>query len=161
MSSPRVVVELRVRWPDCDPAGIVHFANYLTYFEIGCMDYLRHRGVDWPALYAHYGFQGFPRVEAHARYHAMGRFDDPLAVHARVADVARKVVTFRCAVYRQTDGVLLADGHLKAVFVGAAGRAETVPPALAAWLRGGPPPPEAVLTDAAGQPAGTPEGGAR
>lgn len=146
MTGRRVVVELRVRWPDCDPAGIVHFANFLTYFELGCMDYLRHRGVDWPALYAHYGFQGFPRVEAHARYRAMARFDDRLAVHAWVSEVARKVVTFHCAVYRQGDSLLLAEGHLKAAFLGVERHALPVPAELAAWLLGGPPPPAAILT---------------
>ena len=146
MSYPRAVVEFRVRWPDCDPAGIVHFANFFTYFELGCMDYIRHRGLDWAALYAQFGFKGFPRVEAHARYRAMARHDDRLASHAWVSEVTRKVVTFHCEVHRPSDGTLIAEGHLKAAFVGPNGRAMEVPPALAAWLRGGPPPPGAVLT---------------
>ena len=33
MSSEHMV-ELRVRYDECDPMGFVHHANYMNYFEI-------------------------------------------------------------------------------------------------------------------------------
>ena len=129
------VSELRVRWPECDPAGIVYFANYLMYFELGTMEYLRARGASWGALRHRYGFVGAPRVEALARYRASARYDDLLAVHAQVSDVARKIITFGAQVFRQPDQQLLAEGHIKIALTDAEGRAGVLPPALVAWLQ--------------------------
>ena len=130
------VTELRVRWSECDPARIVYFPHYLTYFELGSMDYLRTRGGGWGAICERYGYVSFPRVEAFARYKASARYDDLLAVHTRVRDVARKVVTFEHRLYRQADGLLLTEGHIKAAPTDAQGRAAVIPPELAAWFLG-------------------------
>jgi acyl-CoA thioester hydrolase len=138
LSGSTQVTEIRVRWNECDPAGIVYFPNYFTYFELGSMDFLRARREEWQALRERFGFASFPRVEATARYRVSARFDDILAVHTRVRDVARKVVTFEFQLYRQHDGVLLAEGHVKAAFVDAERRAMVIPPVVAAWLLGQP-----------------------
>jgi len=129
------VTELRVRWHECDPAGIVYFANYLTYFELGTFEYLRSRGANWGLIRERYGFQSVPRVEAHARFKASARYDDIIAVHTRVGDVSRKVITFESQVYRQADERLLAEGHIKVALTTAEGRAGALPPELVAWLR--------------------------
>lgn len=142
MSGRTHVTEVRVRWNECDPAGIVYFPNYFTYFELGSMDYLRSRREEWQALRRRFGFASFPRVEATARYRVSARFDDLLEVHTRVGDVARKVVTFQFQLFRQADGVLLAEGHVKAALTSADGRAMIIPPAVAAWFRGEPLPAE-------------------
>ena len=129
------VSELRVRWPECDPAGIVYFANYLMYFELGTMEYLRARGASWGALRHRYGFVGAPRVEALARYRASARYDDLLAVHTRVTDVTRKIITFGAQVLRRADDRALAEGHIKIALTDAEGRAGVLPSALVAWLQ--------------------------
>jgi acyl-CoA thioester hydrolase len=130
------VTELRVRWTECDPAGIVYFAHYLTYFELGTFEYLRGRGASWGVIRERYGFASVPRVEAHARFKASARYDDAIAVHTRVGDVSRKVITFESQVYRQADSALLAEGHIKVVLTTAEGRAATLPPDLVTWLHG-------------------------
>ena len=133
-AAPHVTL-LRVRWPECDPAGIVYFANYLTYFELGTFEYLRSRGTNWSAVRQRYGFASVPRVEAHARFKASARYDDVLAVHTRVGELTRKVITFESQVYRESDGRLLAEGHIKVALTNAEGRAGTLPPELVAWLQ--------------------------
>jgi acyl-CoA thioester hydrolase len=144
------VTELRVRWTECDPAGIVYFAHYLTYFELGTFEYLRSRGANWGVIRDRYGFQSVPRVEAHARFKASARYDDAIAVHTRIGDVSRKVITFESRVYRQADNLLLAEGHIKVVLTTADGRAGTLPPALVAWLRSDQPFDATALGDAGG-----------
>jgi acyl-CoA thioester hydrolase len=134
-SAPHITA-LRVRWSECDPARIVYFAHYLTYFELGTFEYLRSRGANWAAIRERYGFASVPRVEAHARFKASARYDDLLAVHTRVGEISRKVITFESQVYRQSDGRLLAEGHIRVVLTGPDGRAGTLPAALVAWLRG-------------------------
>jgi acyl-CoA thioester hydrolase len=137
------VTELRVRWPECDPAGIVYFANYLMYFELGTIEYLRARQASWGALRHRYGFVSAPRVEAHAQYRASARYDDLLAVHVQVADVAPKIITFGARIYLQPDERLIAEGHIKIALTGRDGRAAVLPPELVAWLHGDEPLPPA------------------
>jgi acyl-CoA thioester hydrolase len=136
------VHEIRVRWPECDPAGIVYFANYLMYFEMGTLEYLRARGASWGAIRHHYGFVGAPRVEATARYRASARYDDLIAVHTRIADVAAKIVTFGCEVRLPAKDQLLTEGHIKIALTGADGRAAVLPPEFVTWLQGDAPFPQ-------------------
>ena len=81
---PDFVHELRVRYGECDPQGIVFNPNYLAYFdhtvtelwratEIGSWDAMVERGVDVVV------------GEANLRFRAPARFDDVIAVHARIA----------------------------------------------------------------------------
>ena len=154
MSGPWHLTEVRVRWNECDPAGIVYFPNYFTYFELGSMDYLRARGAEWQALRRQLGFASFPRVEASARYRASARFDDRLMVHTRVREVARKVITFEFRLHRQPDGALMAEGQVKAAFTNAEGRAMVIPPTVVAWFLGQP-----LGADAMGDTGSAADGG--
>jgi len=130
------VTEIRVRWSECDPAGIVYFPHYFTYFELGCWDYVRSRNASWRALAARFGVVSFPRVEAAARYRASARHEDVVAVYTHVSHVARKVITFEFRIYRQVDGVLLTEGHMKIAPTNAQRRAAVISPAFADWLLG-------------------------
>ena len=38
---------VRVRYAETDKMGIVYYANYFIYFEIGRVEYLRQRGLDF------------------------------------------------------------------------------------------------------------------
>ena len=138
------VAELRVRWTECDPAGIVYFAHYLTYFELGTFEYMRSRGANWGVIRERYGFQSVPRVEAHARFKASARYDDLIEVHTRIGEISRKVITFDSQVYRQADHRLLAEGHIKVVLTAADGRAAALPPDLVTWLQSDAPFPPAT-----------------
>jgi acyl-CoA thioester hydrolase len=137
------VAELRVRWTECDPAGIVYFAHYLTYFELGTFEYMRSRGANWGVIRERYGFQSVPRVEAHARFKASARYDDLIEVHTRIGEISRKVITFESQVYRQADSRLLAEGHIKVALTAADGRAAALPPDLVTWLQSDAPFPPA------------------
>src|SRR5579859_1715980 len=97
---------LRVRFCDTDLMGIVHHANYLSYFEMGRVDWLRRRGV----TYAEWTERGFhlPVIEASVRYRAPARFDDDLVVESRLVDLRAASLRFD---YRLTRGEqLLAEG---------------------------------------------------
>ncbi len=43
-------IEIRVRYQETDAQGIVHHANYLSYFEIGRIEMLRAGGASYKAL---------------------------------------------------------------------------------------------------------------
>ena len=37
------VTQIRVRYKDTDTMSVVYYGNYLTYFEVGRVEYLRER----------------------------------------------------------------------------------------------------------------------
>ena len=113
---PDFVHELRVRYGECDPQGIVFNANYLSYFDITVTELWRATELgSWQAMVE----RGLDVVvgEANLRFRAPARFDDLIAVHARFASSAPPA---RRSSWRSTrDGELLIEGWLRQVFVDA------------------------------------------
>jgi len=63
--------------------GVVYHANYLVWFEVGRVELMRQRGLDYSRLEAEEGC-GIAVVEATVRYKAPARYDDELIVETRV-----------------------------------------------------------------------------
>ena len=57
---------VRVRYAETDKMGVVYYANYLVWFEIGRTDWLRETGWTYRAMEAE-GF-ALPVIEAHCEY---------------------------------------------------------------------------------------------
>ncbi|HEY7118585.1 MAG TPA: thioesterase family protein [Tepidisphaeraceae bacterium] len=76
-------ITFRVRYPDCDPMGVVHHSRFFQYFEMGRIELLRASG----ASYAELEMAGvlFVVVKAECRYKAPARFDDEVTLITRVA----------------------------------------------------------------------------
>src|SRR5580704_942830 len=94
-------LRLRVRFCDTDLMGIVHHANYLAYFEMGRVEWLRRRGVtyvDWTVRGLH-----LPVVDAALRYRAPARFDDALVVEARLVELRAASLRFEYRLERESD----------------------------------------------------------
>ncbi len=129
MSGP-FVHELRVRYGECDPQGIVFNANYLLYFDVAVTELWREALGSWDAMVR----RGVDVVvaEANLRFIAPARFDDQLALRARVARFGTTSMTTEIAVAR--DGDVLVEGWLRQVFVDAQTWQKT---AIPAWAREG------------------------
>lgn len=78
------VTQLRVRNYEVDWQGIVHNANYLHYFEVGRIEYLRQMGatIDMNAIQ---GESKMVLVRNEIDYTAPAYFDDLLNVHTRMS----------------------------------------------------------------------------
>jgi len=120
--------ELRVRYGECDPQGIVFNANYLLYFDIGVTELYRAALGSWQQMVE----RGVDVVvaEANLRFRAPARFDDVIAVGAQVASFGTTSVTLEMDIRR--DGELLVEGRLRQVFVDAKSWAKTEIPG---WAR--------------------------
>jgi acyl-CoA thioester hydrolase len=126
-------IELRVRFCETDLMGIVHHAQYLTYFEAGRVEWLRRRFITytaWTAKDIH-----LPVVEATVRYKAPAHFDDLLVVETRLAELRWASVRFAYAVTRGAD--LLAEGETRLACVDGSHRLRRVPPEVLGALVGG------------------------
>ncbi len=77
-------VEIRVRNFEVDWQGIVHNANYLLYYEVGRMEYLRQLGVkvDFHSINGH---SKVVLVRNEIDYKRPAVFDDLLRVFTRVS----------------------------------------------------------------------------
>ena len=120
--------QIRVRYADTDAAGVVYYANYLTYFEVARVDLLRALGVPIGTVEG----RGvvLPVVEARCTYRRPARLDDLLDVLVFPAELGKARFGFTYEVRRDDD--VLATGMTRhAVVERASGR----PLALPDWLR--------------------------
>jgi len=100
------VTHIRVRYKDTDTMSVVYYGNYLTYFEVGRVEYLRERGrpISEVDRLVH-----LPVVEARVKYHKPARLDDLLEVTTRVSERRRASLMFTYEV-RNEAGDLIATG---------------------------------------------------
>jgi acyl-CoA thioester hydrolase len=134
--------KLRVRYSETDAQGIVNNANFLSYFEVGRVEWLRAAGLSYKELEAQ-GY-GFVVVEVHAFYKRAARFDDELTLRTRLAELSKASFRFEYALLRGRE--VLATGYTRHGCVElASGRPSRLPLDLAARLREIEPRPEAGL----------------
>ncbi len=120
------VSELRVRYAETDQMGVVYHTNYLVWCEIGRTDFIRELGVS----YAELERQGFflAVADAAVRYHGAARYDDPIRVETRLADVRSRAVVFEYLVSHAGTGDRLASARTALVSLDRAGRPSALPP---------------------------------
>ena len=104
---------VRVRYSDCDPQGVLFFANHLTYFDIAITEL-------WREAIGPYGEMidsGIDMVvaEASVRYRAPVPFDEEIEVSAEVTRLGTTGMTTRLQIHR--DGEVASEGELRHVFV--------------------------------------------
>ena len=83
---------IRVRYKDTDCMKVVYYGNYLTYFEVGRVEFLRQQGLDMSDVDQRVHL---PVVEALVRYRKPARLDDLLEVRCWISE--RKRASFRFA----------------------------------------------------------------
>lgn len=69
-------IEIRARYPECDPMGFVHHAVYPVWFEMGRTEMLRVTGRSYREFEEAGVFLAVVRLEA--RYRRPARYDDLL-----------------------------------------------------------------------------------
>ena len=94
---------LRVRYSEIDAQGHVNNANYLSFFEVGRVEWLRDAGLSYKELEGR-GF-GFVVVEALVHYHSAAFFDDELVVRTTLAEAGRVSLRFTYEVLRDAERV--------------------------------------------------------
>jgi len=85
------VTQIRVRYKDTDAMSVVYYGNYLTYFEVGRVEYLRQNGLPMSLVNTRIHM---PVVEAFVKYVKPARLDDLLEVSSRVSLRKRASFTF-------------------------------------------------------------------
>ena len=108
---------VRVRYAETDQMGVVYHANYLVWFEVGRVDFIRELGLDYRAMEQEENAL-IAVVEATARYKAPARYDDELIIRTRLAGHRGSIVRFRYEVLHAADELLLCEGETVHIVVG-------------------------------------------
>lgn len=117
---------VRVRYAETDQMGVVYHANYLVWFEVGRVDFIRELGLDYAAMERDEGAM-IAVVEARARYKAPARYDDDLVVRTRLAGVRGSIIRFGYSVVREADGMELCEGETVHIVVDRAMKRRAMP----------------------------------
>lgn len=102
--------EIRVRYAETDQMGIVHHANYLTWFEIGRSEFCRSRGFSYKQMEDDEDAL-LVVAETYCRYKSPAFYEDLLTIRARVGEMRSRSLRFFYEVYRASDKTLLAEGE--------------------------------------------------
>jgi acyl-CoA thioester hydrolase len=109
-----VTTEVRVRYAETDQMGIVYYANYLVWFEIGRVELLRSLGLAYSQLETEHQCI-LPVVEAKCRYRSPARYDDRILIETRPAMLRGPVLKFAYRILRKAaegqEPTLLAEGE--------------------------------------------------
>ena len=109
-----VTTDVRVRYAETDQMGIVYYANYLVWFEIGRVELLRSLGLAYSQLETDHQCI-LPVVEASCRYKSPARYDDLILIETRPSMLRGSVIKFAYRILRRgADGEepkLLAEGE--------------------------------------------------
>ena len=124
--------ELRVRYAETDRMGIVYYANYLVWCEVGRVEFMRALGGSYAALESQ-GY-GLAVAEATVRYLAPARFDDLVRIETTLIAVRSRAVTFDYVILHAETGTRLATAHTALVSVDAAGKPTAMPAEFRARL---------------------------
>jgi len=121
MAATTHTTRTRVRYAETDASGIVYYANYFVYFELGRLAMFRELGLpyDWR----------LPIRDTACRYHGSARFDDELEIRTTVQQLRSKGFQLGSEVYRLGDGEpeLLVQGHTVMVTLDEAGEICALP----------------------------------
>ena len=82
---------LRVRYKDTDCMKVVYYGNYLTYFEVGRVEFLRQQGLAISDVDQRIHL---PVVEALVRFRKPARLDDLLEVRCWLSECKRASFRF-------------------------------------------------------------------
>ena len=124
--------QVRVTYAETDAMGVVYYANYLRWLEVGRTELMRSLGVAYREMEDGGAF--LPVSEVFCKYHVPARYDDLLIIETTVDFLKRASIQFSYRILRQSDETLLITGSTLHAFVDREGKIVKVPPALRSKL---------------------------
>ncbi len=105
---------VRVRYADTDNMGVVYYANYAVFFEVGRTEMFRELGVPYSKMEEE-GI-ALPVADLHVSYKRSARYDDLLTIKTTIKEMPTAKVVFNYEIFNQNDE-LLCTGETTLVFV--------------------------------------------
>ena len=115
----------RVRYAETDQMGVVYYANYLVWMEVGRTDFCKTLGFDYREMESEGAFMAV--AEASCRYIAPARYDNVILVQTRLERLNRKLVSFTYEILNGETGQRLAEGRTVHITMGTDQKARPLP----------------------------------
>ena len=97
--------------------GVVYYANYFVWMELGRVELCRAAGVRYRDMERDDGVL-LTVAEANCRYHAPARYDEEVVVSTKVAKAHPRLIVFEYEMRSSESLATLATGFTKHVFCG-------------------------------------------
>ncbi len=117
--------QVRVRYSETDQMGVVYHGNYIPYFEIGRVEWLRNKGVSYKSM-EESGI-GLPIVNMNINYKKSARYDELLTIHTTFKSHSSVKIEFDCAIYNEANELLTTASFIL-VFIALKTGRPTAPP---------------------------------
>ena len=104
-----VETPVSVRYAETDQMGIVYYANYLVWFEVGRVAWCRAKGFQYAEMEAKER-RLMVVAEAGCRYKSPARFGEEVVVRTFLAKATDRVIRYRYEIRAKDTGQLLATG---------------------------------------------------
>jgi acyl-CoA thioester hydrolase len=125
--------KLRVRYAETDQMGVVYHSNYIVWFEVGRVEFLRVLGFTYREMEKE-GTR-LAVADVRCRYKVPAHYDDLLRIRTRLLKVRGSLVHFGYEVVRDADHTLLATGESTHLVIDLGMNRATLPPKYLASLR--------------------------
>lgn len=135
---------VRVRYAETDRMGVVYYANYFIWFEVGRTEWLRETGWNYREMERE--GVSLPVIEAHCDYRRAARYDDDIEIRTRATVLTPVRIRFDYELWRlsrRSDNAEadtadeespLATGHTVHAAVDSTGRPCRLPPRVREML---------------------------
>jgi acyl-CoA thioester hydrolase len=114
--TPAAETRFRVRYAETDQMGVVYYANYLVWMEVGRVEFCKSAGFNYRDMEHEDGIL-MAVAECHCRYLAPARFDDEVVVKTRIEQANPRIVTFAYEMRLADDAKKLATGQTRHILV--------------------------------------------
>lgn len=122
--------DIRVRYQETDNMGVVYYANYFVWFEVGRAEHMRALGLPYSELEKKGVFMMV--ASASCQYRSPARYDDVVRVETRIPEIKNSSLKFG---YRLFVGDrLIATGESVHVMTNEKGRPVRISPDIKAPL---------------------------
>jgi len=136
MTEPICQVQYRVIYGDTDAGGIIYYANYLRFMEIGRTELMRN----WAIPYSEMEQQGIiiPVTESYLRYKAPARYDDLITIATSLAELKFVSCRFHYRITREEEGreQLLVKGFTNHACINRQGKLTPFPDNIRGGIQG-------------------------
>ena len=100
---------VRVRYAETDKMGVVYYANYFVWFEVGRADLLRSLG--WTYREMEHAGVALPVIEARCDYRRPARYDEEIEIRTQGRMLSPIRMEFTYEVARRDDEAIVAAGR--------------------------------------------------
>jgi acyl-CoA thioester hydrolase len=100
---------IRVRYAETDQMGVVYYANYLVWMEVGRVELVRALGFQYKELEQNDGLY-LSVIDAQCRYIFPARYDQEIAVETNIVKATSRTLEFGYVIRSAEPDRLLAEG---------------------------------------------------